>query len=55
MELSGQEYVDIYAQTAKERIKAAAKGEVPGAVPPGPDDDRGADDDPGAGDRLPAA
>ena len=40
MELPGQEYVDIYAQVAKDRIKAEAKGrsEVSGE-PDGPDAD----------------
>ena len=47
MELSGQEYVDIYAQVAKDRLKAEAKAEKAGAPPP-------ADEAP-PGDRAPAA
>jgi 1-acyl-sn-glycerol-3-phosphate acyltransferase len=37
MELSGQEYVDIYAQQAKEQIAAAKKAEKAGAVPLAPE------------------
>jgi 1-acyl-sn-glycerol-3-phosphate acyltransferase len=41
MELSGQEYVDVYAQIAKERIKAEAKAEKAAvSAGPAPDDDR---------------
>jgi 1-acyl-sn-glycerol-3-phosphate acyltransferase len=56
MELSGQEYVDIYAQTAKERLKASAKAEKSGAPRTGTGADRGdTPGEPGEGDRLPAA
>jgi 1-acyl-sn-glycerol-3-phosphate acyltransferase len=56
MELSGQEYVDIYAQTAKERLKAGAKAEKAGPASTGPTGDRGdTPGEPGEGDRLPAA
>ena len=34
MELSGQEYVDIYAQVAKDRIKAASEGRAADRRPP---------------------
>jgi 1-acyl-sn-glycerol-3-phosphate acyltransferase len=45
MDLSGQEYVDVYAQVAKDRIKAEAKAEKAErsgdvASVPSPDDDR---------------
>ncbi len=42
MELSGQEYVDIYAQVAKDRIKAEkAEAKAAGATPiEPPADDR---------------
>jgi 1-acyl-sn-glycerol-3-phosphate acyltransferase len=53
MELSGQEYVDVYAQTAKDRLKAEAKAEKSGTSA-APDTGRG-DADPGHGDHAPAA
>jgi 1-acyl-sn-glycerol-3-phosphate acyltransferase len=55
MELSGHEYVDIYAQVAKDRIKAEKSAEKSGAsVPSGPPDP---DADPPDADRpsAPAA
>jgi 1-acyl-sn-glycerol-3-phosphate acyltransferase len=53
MELSGQEYVDIYAQAAKDRIKAeraAEKGERSGrsSDPTGPGDAGSAEHPPAA-------
>ena len=50
MDLSGQEYVDVYAQVAKDRIKAEARAEK-GAVVPGP----AADHDHDRGGHAPAA
>jgi 1-acyl-sn-glycerol-3-phosphate acyltransferase len=55
MELSGQEYVDIYAQTAKERIKAEGKAEKSGGRTEPEADPGDPSGDPGEGDRLPAA
>jgi 1-acyl-sn-glycerol-3-phosphate acyltransferase len=53
MELSGQEYVDIYAQSAKDRIKAA---EQPAAVPgPAPDPPAPDPSDPSNPSSRPAA
>jgi 1-acyl-sn-glycerol-3-phosphate acyltransferase len=52
MELSGQEYVDVYAQVAKDRLKAEARAEKAGQPADDPDDRSG---DSGHGGRAPAA
>jgi 1-acyl-sn-glycerol-3-phosphate acyltransferase len=55
MDLSGQEYVDIYAQVAKDRLKAEARAEKSG-VPLEGDDAPGAQAGPGdEGGHAPAA
>ncbi len=52
MDLSGQEYVDVYAQVAKDRMKAEAKGDkdssVPGGGSPAADENRADRDAPAA-------
>ena len=60
MELSGQEYVDVYAQVAKDRLKAEARAEKAGHQPvgadgTGPDDPDDRSGDSGHGGRAPAA
>lgn len=60
MELSGQEYVDVYAQVAKDRLKAEARAERAGHQPvgadgTGPDDPDDRSGDSGHGGRAPAA